>query len=276
MLRELADDYSNVRNVTISNGLYQNIAQIDNPAGSFYGYRYKGVYTTEEMLIARDADGNKITNPNGQEVKMVYDFDNTRYYFELGDAMYEDVNHDGNINASDIVYLGNANPAFTGGFGSMISYKNFSLNSFFYYRYGNDIINRTRMFGEAMFSYDNQLRSTLRRWRKPGDETDIPRALYRTGYNYVGSDRFVEDGSFLRLIYITLTYRVPGKFAQKLGCKSIRVSTTLNNLLTFTNYSGQDPEITIRSADDVIYTVGYDDSNTPRSRDVTFILAITL
>lgn len=276
VLRELADDYSNVRNVTISNGLYQNIAQIDNPAGSFYGYRYKGVYTTEEMLIARDADGNKITNPNGQEVKMVYDFDNTRYYFELGDAMYEDVNHDGNINASDIVYLGNANPAFTGGFGSMISYKNFSLNSFFYYRYGNDIINRTRMFGEAMFSYDNQLRSTLRRWRKPGDETDIPRALYRTGYNYVGSDRFVEDGSFLRLKYITLTYRVPGKFAQKLGCKSIRVSTTLNNLLTFTNYSGQDPEITIRSADDVIYTVGYDDSNTPRSRDVTFILAITL
>ncbi|MGB4541110.1 MAG: SusC/RagA family TonB-linked outer membrane protein [Prolixibacteraceae bacterium] len=276
VLRELADDYSNVRNVTISNGLYQNIAQIDNPAGSFYGYRYKGVYTTEEMLIARDADGNKITNPNGQEVKMVYDFDNTRYYFELGDAMYEDVNHDGNINASDIVYLGNANPAFTGGFGSMISYKNFSLNSFFYYREGNDIINRTRMFGEAMFSYDNQLRSTLRRWRKPGDETDIPRALYRTGYNYVGSDRFVEDGSFLRLKYITLTYRVPGKFAQKLGCKSIRVSTTLNNLLTFTNYSGQDPEITIRSADDVIYTVGYDDSNTPRSRDVTFILAITL
>lgn len=275
VLRELADDYSNIRNITISNGQYQNIAQIDNPAGSFYGYRYAGVYTNEDMLIARDANGNKIVNPNGQEVKMVYDFDNTRYFFELGDAMYEDINNDGNINASDIVYLGNANPLFTGGFGSMISYKNFSFNSFFYFRYGNDIINRTRMFGEAMFNYDNQLKSTLRRWRKPGDETDIPRALFQTGYNYVGSDRFVEDGSFLRLKYITLSYRFPAKIAEKLGCKNIRMSTTFNNLLTFTNYSGQDPEITIRSSDNVIYTVGYDDSNTPRSKDVTFILAIT-
>ncbi len=276
VLRELADDYSNIRNKTISNGLYQNIAQIDNPAGSFYGYRYLGVYTTEDMLIARDADGKKISNPNGQEVRMVYDFDNTRYFFELGDAMYDDVNHDGNINASDIVYLGNANPLFTGGFGSMISYRNFSFNSFFYFRYGNDIINRTRMNGEAMYNYDNQLRSTLRRWRNPGDDTDIPRALYQTGYNFCGSDRFVEDGSFLRLKYITLTYRMPNRIANKLGCNSIRLSTTLNNLFAFTRYSGQDPEITIKSSDDVIYTVGYDDSNTPRSKDVTLILAITL
>ena len=127
-----------------------------------------------------------------------------------------------------------------------------------------------------MYNYDNQLLSTLRRWRNPGDDTDIPRALYQTGYNFCGSDRFVEDGSFLRLKYITLTYRMPNRIANKLGCNSIRLSTTLNNLFAFTRYSGQDPEITIKSSDDVIYTVGYDDSNTPRSKDVTLILAITL
>lgn len=275
VLREVADNFATIRNKTIGNGQYQTIIQIDNPAGSFYGYRYKGVYLNDDMLIARDETGKKIVNPNGQPVPMVYDFENTRYFFQLGDAMYEDVNHDGNINASDIVYLGNANPKFTGGFGSMISYKNFSFNSFFYFRYGNDIINRTKMYGEAMHNYDNQLKSTLRRWRRPGDETDIPRAMMNSGYNWVGSDRFVEDGSFLRLKYITLTYRVPNKFAQKLYCKNIRMSVTANNLLTFTNYSGQDPEITIKSSDDIVYTVGYDDSNTPRAKEVTFILAIT-
>ncbi|MBN1926714.1 MAG: SusC/RagA family TonB-linked outer membrane protein [Prolixibacteraceae bacterium] len=275
ILRELADNYANIRNETIENGQYQTIAQIDNPAGSFYGYRYKGVYTNDDMLIARDAEGTKITDPNGNEIPMVYDYKNTRYFFELGDAIYEDINNDGNINASDIVYLGNANPLFTGGFGSLITYKNFSLNTFFYFRYGNDIINRTKMQGEAMYSYDNQLASTLRRWRKPGDETDIPRALMSKGYNWAGSSRFVEDGSFLRLKYITLSYRFPNKFVQKIGLKSMRASLTVNNLLTFTNYSGQDPEITIKSSDAVIYTVGYDDSRTPRSKDITFILAIT-
>lgn len=274
ILRELADNYATVRNEIIGNGEYKTIAQINNPAGSFYGYRYKGVYTNEDMLIATDANGEKITDPNGKPIKMVYDYQNTRYYFELGDAMYEDINHDGNINASDIVYLGNANPLFTGGFGSRVSYKGFTFNTFFYFRYGNDIINRTRMYGEAMHNYDNQLASTLRRWRKPGDETDIPRALMGKGYNYVGSSRFVEDGSFLRLKYITATYRFPKKFVQKIGFKSMRLSTTVNNLLTFTNYTGQDPEISINSSDGTIYTVGYDDSKTPRSKDFTFILAI--
>jgi hypothetical protein len=140
---------------------------------------------------------------------MMFDYDNTRYQFQLGDAMYKDINNDGNINAQDIVYLGDANPDFFGGFGSMITYKNFSFNYFFHYRVGNDIINMTKMDGENMHNYDNQLASVLKRWRKEGDETDIPRAMLNRGYNYLGSDRFVEDGSFLRLKYITFAYRVP-------------------------------------------------------------------
>ncbi|MGQ1947662.1 SusC/RagA family TonB-linked outer membrane protein [Geofilum sp. OHC36d9] len=275
VLRSVSDNFALERNETIGNGEYKNIVQIDNPVGSFYGYRYKGVYTDESQLIARDVDGNQIADPNGNAVPMVYDYDNARYYFELGDARYEDINHDGNINASDIVYLGNANPDFFGGFGSLIKYKNWSFNYFFHFRVGNDVINMTKMKGEAMFNFDNQLASVERRWRRPGDQTDIPRALMGKGYNYLGSDRFVEDGSFMRLKYITLTYRFPRTFVNNLGLQTMRMSATVNNLFTLTNYSGQDPDISINSKDGTIYTVGYDYSNTPRSREFTFNLAVT-
>ncbi|MCW3807757.1 SusC/RagA family TonB-linked outer membrane protein [Plebeiibacterium marinum] len=275
ILRELADDFSTVVAETPGNGEYKRYAQINNPAGSFYGYRYKGVYTNKDQLIARDVNGNKITDPNGNPTYMIYDYGNVNYKFELGDAMYEDVNHDGNINTADIVLLGDANPEFFGGIGQRITYKNFSFNYYFYYRVGNDIINRTKMNGESMYSFDNQTKAVLRRWSKPGDETDIPRALLGYGYNWLGSDRFVEDGSFVRLKYITLAYKIPKKWTKKLGMQSARISTTLNNLFTFTDYSGQDPEISIKSNDGTIYTVGYDDSNTPRTRDVTCTLNIT-
>lgn len=275
ILRKVADSFPLERNATLSNGVYKNIIQIDNPIGSFYGYKYDGVYTKPEDLIARDANGNQIADPNGNPVYMMFDYDNTRYQFQLGDAKYKDINNDGNINAQDIVYLGDANPDFFGGFGSMLSYKNFSFNYFFHYRVGNDIINMTKMDGEKMHNYDNQLASVLKRWRKEGDETDIPRAMLNRGYNYLGSDRFVEDGSFLRLKYITFAYRVPKKYTSKMGLESLRLSATLNNLLTFTNYSGQDPDISIKSKDGTVYTVGYDYSSTPRAREITFNLALT-
>ena len=280
VLQRLTDDYSTESTQNIGNAIYKNISTIGNPAGSFYGYRYNGVYLNETDLLARDENNNIITDPNGNQINMMYDYNGTsRYEFEVGDAKYDDVNHDGNIDANDIVYLGNANPLFTGGFGSMMSYKNWSFNCFFYFRYGNSIINRTKMNGEAMHNFDNQLASTLRRWRKPGDgengEDILPRALYKKGYNYAGSDRFVEDGSFLRLKYMTVTYRIPTKFCKKIGVEKIRTSVTTNNLLTFTKYGGQDPEITIKSSDNIYYTVGYDDSKTPRSKEVSFILSVT-
>lgn len=274
ILREVNDKFSLTRNISPGNGQYMNIIQIDNPAGSFYGYQYNGVYTSEDDLIAKDKDGNQIIDPNGKPVKMVYNFNKVNYEFELGDAMYNDVNHDGNINASDVVLLGDANPDFFGGFGQEYGYKNFSFRYNFYFRVGNQIINRTKMDGERMFNYDNQTKAVLRRWRRPGDETDIPRALIGYGYNWLGSDRYVEDGSFMRLKYVSISYNLPQKLANKLGAQRMRISTTLNNLLTFTNYSGQDPEININSRDGTIYTVGYDTSNTPISKQFTFNLNV--
>ena len=274
ILRKVADNYPLERGRTTTNGDYKRIIQVGNPIGSFYGYRYLGVYSDEEDLIALDADGNKIYNANGDPVNMVYNFPSVNYEFQPGDAKYEDINHDGNIDYLDVVYLGDANPDFTGGFGSSIKYKGFSLNIYFYGRYGNEIINLTKMRGENMFSYDNQTTATLKRWRKPGDVTDMPRALIGYGYNWLGSDRYVDDGSFLRLKYITLTYYMPQSLVGRIGLDRVRFSLQLTNLLTFTHYLGQDPEININSRDGTIYTVGYDESNTPVTKELTFTIGV--
>lgn len=275
ILREVADNFPLERSLTLYNGQYRHIIQINNPIGSFYGYRFLGVYTHPDQLIARDARGNVITDPTGRPVPMMFDHDVVRYPFQLGDAIYEDINFDGNIDAQDVVYIGDANPDFFGGFGSLIDYRNFSFNYYFFFRVGNDIINRTKMDGENMYYFDNQLASTLGRWRAPGDQTNIPRAMMSEGYNWLGSDRFVEDGTFLRLKYITLTYRVPVETARRFGMQSMRLSATVNNLLTFTNYTGQDPEININQRFGDIFTVGEDHSRTPVARQVTFNMSVT-
>lgn len=275
ILRKVADNFPLERGRTTVNGEYKRIIQIGNPIGSFYGYKYLGVYKDWEDCIAVDKNGNKIYDANGEPVYMVFNYPSVNYKFQPGDAKYADINHDGNINYLDVVYLGDANPDFTGGFGSTIRYKNISFNFYFYGRYGNEIINMTKMNGENMYTYNNQTTAVLRRWRKIGDETDIPRALIGYGYNWLGSDRFVDDGSFLRLKYVTLSYTFPNKITNKFGIKNLKLSTTINNLLTFTKYKGQDPEITINSRDGTIYTVGYDYSNTPRTKELTFNLSVT-
>jgi TonB-linked SusC/RagA family outer membrane protein len=274
ILREVADNYPLERGRTTTNGDYKRIIQVGNPIGSFYGYRYLGVYKDEEDLVAIDASGSKVYDANGDPVNMVYNYPAVNYEFQPGDAKYEDINHDGNINYLDVVYLGDANPDFTGGFGSTLKYKGLSLNIYFYGRYGNEIINESKMNGENMFYYDNQTTATLRRWRKPGDETDIPRALIGYGYNWLGSDRYVDDGSFLRLKYVTLSYYMPRSLIGRIGLEQLRLSLQLTNLLTFTNYLGQDPEININSRDGTIYTVGYDRSNTPRPKELTFTINV--
>ena len=101
------------------------------------------------------------------------------------------------------------------------------------------------MNNEAMYSDDNQSTAVLRRWRNEGDVTDIPRALYKEGYNYLGSDRFVEDASFIRLKTLTLNYLFPKKICNRLGINTLSCFVTGYNLFTWTNYTGQDPEVEI-------------------------------
>lgn len=268
------------------NGAYLTRVQENNAFGSIYGFRYKGVYqytdySAEEVAglsgpnspVARDANGNVIFDEKGEPLPMYFDYDQEdgiNYKFKGGDAIYEDVNHDGNINELDIVYLGNCNPKVTGGFGFRIFYKRFSMNAQFNYRYGSKIINRAKMNAENMYSNNNQSYAVNWRWRTEGDVTSIPRALYNYGYNYLGSDRFVEDGSFVRLNYLQFSYSVNPTKLKPLGLQSINLSVSANNLFCWTNYSGVDPEVGYGS-----YGLSEDSSQTPRSKYFTGSISIT-
>ena len=181
--------------------------------------------------------------------------------------MYEDINNDGNINYMDVVYLGNSNPKFSGGFGPSLSWKNLRVSSYFSFRYDYDVVNGTQMYTTNMSSFDNQSTAVLRRWRKEGDVTDIPRGIIGGGYNWLGSDRYVEDASYLRFRTITVRYTFPKKILDKLKMKTLSGYLTAENLYTWTNYTGQDPEVSTRGADP--FRVAIDNSMTPPSRMLT-------
>ncbi len=224
-----------------NNGKYAARVEVGQPVGAFYGYRYLGVYKDKNATYARDASGNIMNDVHGKPIVMK----NLTKVCQPGDAIYEDINHDGVINQYDIVYLGNYNPVLTGGAGLTVKYKQVSLSAFFHGRFGQSIVNKARMNNESMYSDDNQSTAVLRRWRNEGDVTDIPRALYKEGYNYLGSDRFVEDASFVRLKTLTLNYSFPKKICNRLGINTLSCFATGYNLFTWTNYTGQDPEVEI-------------------------------
>ena len=219
--------------------------------------------------MVRDAAGNVVRDSSGNPRYTYFNYGGSHQYkFQGGDAIYEDINHDGNIDELDIVYLGNCNPKLTGGFGFTLRWKQLSMNAFFNYRYGNKIINRARMNAEAMENSYNQSIAVNYRWRKEGDQTEIPRAHYNgnvVAYNTLGSDRFVEDGSFLRFKYLTFSYAFEKKLLDKIRFNSLNMYLTLNNLWTWTKYTGVDPELSPDGRG-----ICYDDSNTPRSQYFTF------
>ena len=262
-----------------TNGGYLTRLQINNSFGSIYGFRYKGVYQYDKYQpdnpdatapVVRDENGNVVLDGKGETIPMYFAYGTSNAYrFRGGDAIYEDINHDGTIDELDIVYLGNSNPKFDGGFGATLRWKRLTLNMFFNYRVGGKIINYGRMDAENMYSTNNQSIATNWRWRKDGDMTEIPRALYQYGYNYLGSDRFVEDGSFLRFKQLTLSYSFDPKMLKKAHLNTLNLSLTLNNLLTVTKYTGADPEISPNNIG-----VSEDKNRTPRSRYFTFGLTV--
>ncbi len=249
-------------NYSFGNGNYALRIVENAPVGSFYGYRYLGVYQNTDETYARDAEGNIMTDWQQQAITMK----NGTEQVYPGDAKYEDINHDGVINESDIVYLGNANPKFFGGGGFQVRWRQLTLTTFFYGRYGQKVINGARISLENMRGVANQSTAVLHRWRNEGDQTDIPRALYGMGYNYLGSDRFVEDASFLRLKTLSLSYNVPKEWLKKVGITRLNVFATAYDLFTWTGYKGQDPEVKMPSATSIVR----DNATTPVSKRFAF------
>lgn len=268
IIREISPYYPAEKGNITTNGQYKTYMQVDNPFGSFYGFRYLGVYKDKDATIAKGKNGKPILGPTDQSVYMRFNYPSVDYIFQPGDAMYEDVNHDGNINYMDVVYLGNGNPKFTGGFGTSVTWKgSLKFTAFFNYRYGYDVVNETQMLTSNMSGYDNQSTAVLRRWRKPGDVTDMPRALFGSGYNWLGSDRYVEDASFLRFRTATVRYTFPQAMVKKMKIKNLSGYLTVENLLTWTNYTGQDPEVSMRGSDP--FRVATDQSTTPPVKTIT-------
>ncbi|MDR1499915.1 MAG: TonB-dependent receptor [Tannerellaceae bacterium] len=195
---------------------------------------------------------------------------------ETGDAVFDDYNKDGKINADDRQFVGNALPVVSGGLDNTFKYKNFDLNLFMSYSLGNDVV--------YMFQYMLQHGGTrpswgytkeqLGRWRQPGDITDIPR-LTKTGTNYsLRTSRFIEDGSFLKLRTVTLGYNIPSSLTKRYGIGGLRIYATATNLYTLTNYSGLDPEINV--AGDDANVLGIDFVTAPSPRSFLFGFNITL
>ena len=289
---------------------YLSRVQVGNALYSIYGFRYLGVYRYDydhsgyfpdnadgtpnskntaygdntaaaaaargenaTCPIARDAQGNIIYDGDGNPLRMYYNYGGKNYIFSGGDAIYEDINHDGQINELDIVYLGNSNPTFNGGFGLDFTYGKWTLKTSFNIRIGAKVINKARMLAEAMRDNNNQSRSVNWRWRKNGDITEIPRAMNSSvaaSYNSLASDRFVESSDFIRLQYMQLSYTFKPEMLKKFGIRSLTCSASANNLFFFTKYSGVDPEHSASG-----YSPAIDASQTPRSRSVTFSVNIS-
>ena len=263
---DIPDGYAKVK-YTYDNGQYARRIEEGKPVGSFYGYRYLGVYPTNADAVVKDKDGNVVVNPiTNVNVKMMAKGGYS--YFGGGDAIYKDMDFNGVIDDRDMEYLGDSNPLVTGGFGGNITYRNFSLTSFFHFKYNFDVVNATRMYSENMYSKDNQSLATISRWRKPGDVTNIPRALQYNGFNWLGSDRFVEDASYIRLKTITLSYKLEKSMLDKIKVKTVKFYLTAYNLFTWTNYTGQDPEINLPGGDP--FAIAVDFSRTPPAKSFTF------
>lgn len=196
----------------------------------------KQIYTS---VTAPSSNEDIIRNEPGRPLSGFYGYIADGVDPETGDMIYRDLNGDGRISASDRTYIGDPNPDFTYGMTNTFSYKGFDLSIFIQGSYGNDIYNLSRHNTEGMFDGKNQTTKVLDRWRIPGQITDVPKA----SFTLRNSSYFVEDGSYLRLKNITLSYNFSGKWMKKIGLARLQPYFTANNLLTWTSYSGMDPEV---------------------------------
>ncbi|WP_345950230.1 SusC/RagA family TonB-linked outer membrane protein [Mucilaginibacter sp. PAMB04274] len=226
------------------------LTQVGLPAGVFYGYKTNGVYSTNAQAVTagmsyRDAQGNLIAQQGG-------------------DVRFVDVNGDKIIDAQDMQVIGNPNPDYVGGITTGVIYKRFTVNALLTFSKGNQLYNYTRRQIESQSNFNNQSLAINNRWRADGQVTNIPRASYGDpSGNATFSDRWIEDGSYLRLRTISVSYDVNLRKAR--FPKYVKVYATGNNIITFTKYLGYDPEF---AASENVLLRGVDTTLEPQFRTV--------
>ena len=268
---KLPDNFNTERSTSITNENYPKRVVEGEPIGSFFGFRYLGVWASDEDVVARDANGEVIVDSEGRPLPLRF---KDSYVFKGGDPIYEDVNHDGKIDINDAVYIGDSNPDLIGGFGTNVRYKNFNISADFHYRLGFDILNEIAMKTEGMNNRNNQSKAVLSRWRVQGQNEVgmLPRAYLNHPANNLGSDRYVEKGDYLRLNNVKLSYRLSQELCNKLGVRKANIAVSARKLFTFTQYSGQDPEVG-QNASDPFY-IGVDRARTPPPKVLTFTIGV--
>lgn len=201
----------------------------------------------------------------GQPLSMFWGYKALGVDPETGMIMYEDYNNDGKINNSDKQYIGNANPLFTGGMTNTLSWKGLSLSVLMTASVGNDIYNASKIDMMSMLTGANQIKDVVRRWRVPGMITDVPKAGEVD--NLRTSSRWIEDGSYLKIKNITLAYDIKHPALKRANIARIQPYITLDNMITFTKYSGYDPEMSQYTS---ATSMGVDWGTYPCVRSVVF------
>ncbi|MBW8331149.1 MAG: SusC/RagA family TonB-linked outer membrane protein [Prolixibacteraceae bacterium] len=225
------------------------ITSVGNAVNAFYGYKTNGIFSN-------GADASQYTGPNGKQM-------------QAGDVNFIDTNSDNVINEKDKQIIGNPNPKLFGGINTTLSYEKFEFTALFTYSVGNDIFNYVRYKAESMDSYGNQLASVLDRWTPTNTSGKLPRASIGdpTG-NTVFSDRWIEDGTYIRLKQLTLNYHFPSMSGVY---KGLTLYLTATNLITFTKYTGYDPDFLYSNNP---FYMGVDYGKMPQSR--AFLLGLKL
>ena len=228
--------------ITASGGFNSAIGLIKAgyPVNVFYGYITDGIFQNQA-----EVDRHAVQMPGS----------NSATSTSPGDIRFKDLNNDGVINDKDRTVIGNPNPKFTFSLNNTFNYKNFDLTIFLQGSYGNDIFNANRMYTEAMSIIQNQSTAVLGRWTGEGTSNNIPRAIYGDpNQNSRVSDRYIEDGSYLKIKNINLSYTLPkAVFGQNFN--SVKIFVSAQNLVTWTKYSGFDPEVPVNGIDNGTYPI---------------------
>jgi len=247
------------RITVLPNGSLQNsyagatiLTAVGAPVGQFYGYKTNGIYSSTAAATNPVTGNMSVRNTLGNLIAQ-----------QAGDVRFVDVNGDHIIDSKDLQVIGNPNPDFVGGISTGFTYKKISLNALFTLKKGGSVYNYTRRQLESETSPYNQTLAIDNRWRGEGQVTNIPRASYGDpSGNSAFSDRWIEDGSYIRLRNLTVTYDVPVKTK---FVKYIKVYVTGSNLLTFTKYLGYDPEF---AANENVLLQGIDNTLEPQFKTV--------
>ena len=216
------------------NNSYVTMLTKDYPINVFYGYVTDGIFQNQSEV------NTHAVQPGA----------------EPGDIRFRDLNNDGVINDSDRTVIGNPNPSWLFSMNNSLSYKGFELSVFLQGIAGNKIYNANNIDNTGMAAAYNQTTDVLKRWQGEGTSNSMPRAVFGDpNQNTRVSDRFVENGSYLRLKNITLSYTFPKQWLQKAQIENARLSLSCENVATITGYSGFDPEVGINGIDQNRYPI---------------------